>query len=778
MRTSYLFLFLLFNVLISVNVYSGGKNGFLSSKDKVGTGLLPVPQSVSLTDHEYVLDPNWFIGAGSNISKADPAVESLTSALKERFGLTIKTNTEANSGNKLRGIHLIVKAGSVTIGKTTDTNRNALMQQAYHLKLDKEKITITANAAQGLFYGVQTFIQLLQEDNGKIYFAGGAITDWPDMDLRMIYWDDAHHLERLDAMKRAIKQASYYKINAFALKLEGHFEFKSAKAIVEPYAYTAAEYQELTDYAKANYVELVPFLDAPAHISFILKHPEYAGLRAFPNSNYELNVINPKADELMLGMIDDLIEANKGGKYFFLSTDEAYYVGKSESEKKRAEELGGNGKLLAEYITRISNKIHEKGRKVIIWAEYPLTISDINSLPSFIINGVYNKEWASKIKEHGMRQLIYTSTQGVEPLFPNYYKSNISIASGEKSVKLTDDEEQQGYLQEGRVAGLLNSITSATVRGKSDFMGVIVAAWGDAGLHPETFWLGYAAGAAAGWNHQSVTSMDLSNRFYNSFYGMHAVHMDSVYKLLSRQAEFYGKSWEWQASKNRTPIFGNSNNVYDEPRDAKDQTLPGLPVPSAETLSLPTDWNSNNNVRMMLAEKFLEENNKLIQLIHENLVKADYQQYNLLVLRSVAQLCRQNLKMLLGLKRINDLLELSSAVATVKPEVAVSLVDMALDKAEEIRAERNNTLQAVTAVWYQDWYPRIAEANGRKFLDQVDDVKDHPPVRTVDMSYLIYRELKYPLGKWAEEVVNARNEFAKRNNLETTTQSLDWEEYK
>jgi hypothetical protein len=195
-------------------------------------------------------------------------------------------------------------------------------------------------------------------------------------------------------------------------------------------------------------------------------------------------------------------------------------------------------------------------------------------------------------------------------------------------------------------------------------------------------------------------------------------------------------------------------------------------------LSLPFDWNSNNNVRMMLVENFMKENDKLTQLIHENLVKADYQQYNLLVLHSVARLCRQNLQMLLGLKRINDLLALSSAVASYKPAVAVSLVDMALDKAGEIRAERNNTLQAVTAVWYQDWYPRVAEANGRKFLDQVDDVKDHPPVRTVDMSYLIYRELKYPLGKWAEETIKARNEFAKRNNLETTTHSLDWEEYK
>ena len=71
----------------------------------------------------------------------------------------------------------------------------------------------------------------------------------------------------------------------------------------------------------------------------------------------------------------------------------------------------------------------------------------------------------------------------------------------------------------------------------------------------------------------------------------------------------------------------------------------------------------------------------------------------------------------------------------------------------------------------------MAEANGRKYVDLVDDIKDHLPVRTVDMSYLIYRQLKYPLGKWAEEVVNARNQFAKRNNLPIRTETLNWEKY-
>jgi hypothetical protein len=425
--------------------------------------------------------------------------------------------------------------------------------------------------------------------------------------------------------------------------------------------------------------------------------------------------------ELILVMINDLIDANKGGNYFLLS-------------------------------------------------------SDVASLPSHLINGINgnSEEFGSKFKEHGIRHLVFTSTQGVEPMFPSYYKSGVKNTSAKNAIKLTDDELQQGNLSNGRVGGLINTITGSIAAGKSDFMGVVVCGWADAGLNPETFWLGYASGLSVAWNLNSTDAEDLTNRFYYSFYGNNAFDIGKIYELLSNQAAFWASSWDWQPSKNRAPVLGYSGGLFDTPKLAKDQILPSLPVPSHD-LSFKSGWYNKDLLNDV--EKHLEENDTLMSLLEKNLISADYQHYNLLVLRSVAQLCRQNLQMLLGLKKINEFLALSSAVAPDKPGVAVALLDMALDKAEEIRAGRNNTLQAVTAIWYQDWYPRVAEANGRKYLDEVDDIKDHPPVRTVDMSYLIYRQLKYPLDKWAEEVRRVRDQFAKTNALPGRTSALNWKEY-
>ena len=57
-------------------------------------------------------------------------------------------------------------------------------------------------------------------------------------------------------------------------------------------------------------------------------------------------------------------------------------------------------------------------------------------------------------------------------------------------------------------------------------------------------------------------------------------------------------------------------------------------------------------------------------------------------------------------------------------------------------------------------------------------MKDHVPDRTVDMSYLVYRQLLLPLGEWVEQVQSARNQYAKTNGLPGRRINLDWKDTK
>jgi hypothetical protein len=733
--------------------------------------VLPSPQKVQLGAKDFEFTRAWRLELGTGVKPDDIAVQDLRERLQERFQLEL-----GGSGNA-PAVRLAVAPDAVSIGATTDADKDAIAKQAYRIQLTSNRITITGNTATGLFYGVETLVQLLKPENGKLWLPEGEIEDWPDLELRTIYWDDAHHLEHLDVLKAALRQASFYKINGFSIKLEGHFQYQHAPAIVEPYALTPGELQELTDYGLKYHVELIPYLDGPAHDAFILKHPEYAKLREYPNNNYEFCTTNPDTYKLFEGMFEDLLAANKGAKYFVLSTDEPYYVGLANNqqcqEAERAKQLGSVGKLLAEFVTKTAGYLHDHGRTVIFWGEYPLKPDDIAALPSYLINGeVYGPEFDPQFKAHGIRQLLFTSTVGwKEYLFPNYYllpqSEHLPGPSGG-----TYEPVKQGP---GVVDEMFDFISFNQARQQAALMGSFIAGWADVGLHPETMWLGYATGSAAVWHPSTPDPQESMDTFYRLFYGPGATNMGRLYQLMSEQGQFWKESWDVKASAARTPIWGDWNIIYETPRPAEDQTLPEMPAPQSPLLTLPYDWDPLNSVRLKMAGTFLAGNDELLDLIHANQVRVPFQKYNLEVFLSIAQLFRQNLKMLLDLQEISAKLKTAQTEASrANATEALAALDQALNIAASIRSQRNEALESATETWYQSWCPRVAEANGRKFLNQVDDVKDHLPVRTVDMSYLIYRELLYPLDDWAQRTVTARNEYAAAHHLPSRSFSLDW----
>ena len=725
-----------------------------------GYTVLPSPQRVELGAKDIEFTQAWQLQPGPGVEN-DIALSELNQLLAERFRLRLG----ASKGGA--AIHLTVAPKSVSVTGGSDQDKDALEAQAYRLTIAPDAIAITGNTATGLFYGVITFVQLLKEQAGKLWLPEVTIEDWPSTELRVIYWDDAHHLEHIEQLKLALRQASFYKVNGFALKLEGHFQYDHAKPVVDPYALSPSEMQELTDYGLKYHVQLIPYLDGPAHDAFILKHPEYADLREYPDSNYEFCSTNPKTYRLFDSMFDDLLAANKGGKYFVLSTDEPYYVGLANNsqcaEANRAKQLGSVGKLLAEFVTKTANYLHERGRTVIFWGEYPLKPNDIGALPAYLINGeLYGPQFDSVFRNHGIRQMIYTSTEGEERMFPQYYLLS-------NKLRLHETAEDSG---QGRVQDMLDTISEASV---SNPFGVFVAGWADAGVHPETFWLGYATGTAAGWNRQPGSSEEMESSFYSLFYGRDATNIGRLYQLMREGAQFWQDSWDTGPSTARKPIWGDSYSRFRPERPARDQFLPPLPTPSPDLLKLGSDWLSQNQNRLNLASESLAQNSELLDLLYENLQRIQFNRYNLEVYLAIAGLYRENLLFIRDLGRIAGLLKAAQAEASrAESAKAVSSLDRALDQAKEMRDARDKALSNATASWYKSWQPRVAEANGRTFLHELDDVKDHLPDRTVDMNYLVYRELLYPVDAWASKVVASRNRYAAAHGLQQRDFTLDW----
>ena len=743
--------------LLAISTIGLSQAQTLSKLAERGFAVIPEPREVRLDSGDRTFGPAFSVhlsGTGSD----EAALESLRDHLQERYGLD-----PASSGGT--AVQLEIRPGSVKPGAATGSDRTAIAEQAYSLEIGPAGVQITANAAAGLFYGVQTLVQLIHSRNGTLWLPTGRIVDWPDLPWRHIYWDDAHHLDRLTELKRAIRQAAFYKINGFALKLEGHFLFTAAPSVVEPYAMTSAEYQELTDYALRRHVELIPYLDGPAHLAFLLKHPEFARFRAFPDSNYELCIANPEAVQLLFRMFQNLIDANRGGRFVYFSTDEPYYIGLADNAQCREKPLAnrsGVGHLLADFITQVAAPMHSQGRTVIFWGEYPLKPADIDALPSYLVNGeVYGADYDSLYRRHGIRQMLYTSTQGEEPLFPNYF----GIPNARLLHPLAAGVNR---LDEG-----FREISYQQARGRADLIGSVTAGWGDMGLHPETFWMGYVTIGSAGWHPGTPTRQEAASSFYRLFYGDDAVNMNRVYQLMSQQAHFWLDSWD-KGPSSRKPLFGNSEKIFIPRKPVFDQTLR---LPSAPTPNLDFDpsWTKANTRRLEVASGFLADNDELLALLHDNARRVAHNRYNLEVYISIARLERQNLEMLLDIGRMCLLLGSARDAALQKrAQPAIEALDRAIDLARHIREQRNRVLLDTTATWEKSWFPRTRQANGRTFLHELDDVKDHLPDRTVDMRYLIRRELELPFGAWVESIRAARNAFASAHFLPPNKMKFDW----
>jgi hexosaminidase len=722
--------------------------------------VIPEPQHVELIGGDFEFDAGW------HVTLSDGTAEVLKQQLAERHGLRLNAPRAANA------IELAIQPGSVSIGDATDRDKAALAEQAYRLELSATRIRITANAPPGLFYGAETLVQLVKPEHGKLWLPVGQIVDWPDVRLRELFWDEQEHLDRPEVLRQAIRRAAFFKINALTLRLNGHFQYPSAPALTDPYAMTPAELQELTDYGARHFVQVIPYLDGPAHANFVLEHDEYTKLREFPETAFEMCSTNPETYKLLFGMFQDLINANKGVNYFHLSTDEAWFIGKADNdgchEAARAKELGSASKLWAEFAQKTAGYLHEHGREVIFWGEEPLQVEDIPMLPAGLINGeVYSTVYNKAFRARGILQMIYTNSLPDDPLFPAY-----SVLSPKDQVHPRAVEE--------RATAAFNEISHTSARTEADILGAGVYAWGDLNPHPETYWLGYAVGASATWHPGSPDPHELAHSFYRLFYGQGAQQIDRVYQLMSTQAQFFASSWESETSSALPLIFGYSYGIG--PFVPHRATLSLPPVPEPGYLRVKGDWAQENARRLELAWKFLGENDELENLLYTNLPEVQFNRYNLEVYLSIAKLCRQNLLLFKELDEMDGgLKKAQDEAAKLHAAEALEALDQVLGRALKIRDERNQALHDATETWYETWFPRVREANGRhvvrtpqNFVDMGSS--DAARRRQEGLVYLIEREFALPLETWVREVQNSRNEYAAKHGLPKREIQFHWQD--
>lgn len=351
-----------------------------------------------------------------------PELVKTISILSERLSLPTGNHVTFATSSNGATIQLLLN----------DSDDSQLGKEGYTLSVTHTGIKIKANQPAGLFYGVQTLLQLLPSQiESKVLIKNinwvvpiVEIQDFPKLGWRGLMFDVARHFFTKDEVKQYIDAMSKYKYNVLHLHLtddEGwRIEIKGYPKLTEigawnvkregefgdfipPLAneprnyggfYTQEDIKELVRYAKDRFIEIMPEVDVPGHsLAAIASYPE---LSCTPDAvNYKVrsgekimdwsggappkalldNTLCP-ANELAYSFMDSVISQLATlfpFEYIHLGGDEApinFWQKNEQIKALMAREGIKDIKEVQGYFTRRVEKIVEsKGKKMMAWDE-------------------------------------------------------------------------------------------------------------------------------------------------------------------------------------------------------------------------------------------------------------------------------------------------------------------------------------------------------------------------------------------------------------------------
>lgn len=378
--------------------------------------LIPQPVSLEKQSGSYELPAQLTI-----YSSADPELKRLAKGLADRLiavtGLSV-TTSEASAAQS-NGIQLSL-------------NKNkSIPKEGYQLDVNSSRVLLEASEPAGIFYGIQTLMQLLPKEiesktrvaNAKWDIPAVKIGDHPRFGWRGLMLDVSRHFFTKEQVKSFIDDMVKYKFNLLHWHLTDdqgwRIEIKSLPKLTEVGAwrvertgtfgtlskpepgekatyggfYTHEDIKEIVKYAADRFVDILPEIDVPGHsLAAIASYPE---LSCTPGDYYvspgDRFMVWPGGGGHFYGLIDNtLCPANEKVyefmdkvftevaqlfpfEYIHMGGDETARNFWEKSEQVKAlmkrEKLKNLDEVQSYFVKRMGKIIQSKGKKMIGWDE-------------------------------------------------------------------------------------------------------------------------------------------------------------------------------------------------------------------------------------------------------------------------------------------------------------------------------------------------------------------------------------------------------------------------
>ncbi len=311
-----------------------------------------------------------------------------------------------------------------------------LGRQGYRLEIDGH-VTIAAPTASGVFYGLQTVLQMVQHSPE---LPGGTARDYPAFVQRALMLDLARRYWAVDYLKSLMCTMARFKLNVLHLHFNDWNAFRLQSdqypGLAAELSYSKADLADLQATADRYQIMLVPEIDLPAHATAITQYDPTLALTCdvmsrsrWPGGElggWTINYADPAARQWMKNLLHEFVPLFSGPQ-FHIGCDEVPDGDLPAACPElvayaRAQGYPYPGDVLVEWINEANALVRSYGKQSQLWAWWERSPHHLEPDPDIIVNSWVEGQEPDQFLEAGYQVVCtredthyVTPTLGLQP---------------------------------------------------------------------------------------------------------------------------------------------------------------------------------------------------------------------------------------------------------------------------------------------------------------------------------------------------------------------------
>ena len=303
------------------------------------------------------------------------------------------TATQLRTSLRARGLRVVNAAApgvvTVALSRASDTNAKRMLvhdtlrfdstmtAEGYVLLTTASRVDVIGASDAGVFYGVQTLLQLVQGSGATALLLGARIRDWPAMRWRGFHDDLSRGpIPTLAFQKQQLRTLAAYKLNVYSPYFEHTLAYESYPLAAPPGGQLSnADIRDLVAYAKTLHMDVIPEQEAFGHLHHLLKWETYSPLAETPHGHV-LAPGQPGSMEFVRATFAEIATLFPS-KFLHIGADETFELGRGQT-KDRVEAEGkrlgkdareGVGAVYVDFVNRIATALAPLHKRLLFWGD-------------------------------------------------------------------------------------------------------------------------------------------------------------------------------------------------------------------------------------------------------------------------------------------------------------------------------------------------------------------------------------------------------------------------